>query len=137
MATNYRDKIKKSTGFRFNLKTVNLFQAKTDIYNEVAEIYDKKYRRDIDDDFGRFADAHCKCDDELMNIISTFIAVNSVDSDYTKMQSSFLGLIDLSYLCVKCRNGVLNRKPEVAFQVRRAASFFYPRSHYSNDVTFQ
>ena len=29
MATNYRDKIKKSTGFRFNLKTVNLFQAKT------------------------------------------------------------------------------------------------------------
>ena len=57
----------------------------SDIYNEVAEIYDKKYRRDIDDDFGRFADAHCKCDDELMNIISTFIAVNSVDSDYTKM----------------------------------------------------
>ena len=26
MATNYRDKIKKSTGFRFNLKTINLFR---------------------------------------------------------------------------------------------------------------
>lgn len=57
----------------------------SDIYNEVAEIYDKKFRRDIDNDFCRFADAHSKLDDELMKIISTFIAVNSVDSDYTKM----------------------------------------------------
>lgn len=57
----------------------------SDIYNEVAEIYDKKYRRDVDDDFSRFADTLSKCDNELMNIMSTFIAVNSLESDYTKM----------------------------------------------------
>lgn len=57
----------------------------SEIYNEVAEIYDKKYRRDIDDDFCHFAYAHSKFDDELMKIISTFIAVNSGESDYTKM----------------------------------------------------
>lgn len=57
----------------------------SDIYNEVAEIYDKKYCRDVDDDFSRFADTLSKCDNELMNIMSTFIAVNSLESDYTKM----------------------------------------------------
>ena len=57
----------------------------SDIFNNVAEIYYHKYAGDLEDRFQGFIDAHISLDNELMAIISTFIEVNSLDSDYKMM----------------------------------------------------
>ena len=44
-----------------------------------------KYAGDLEDRFQGFIDAQVSLDNALMEIISTFIDVNSLDSDYKMM----------------------------------------------------
>lgn len=54
----------------------------SDIYNTVGGIVCSRYREDLSEDF---QDAHIKFDSELVKIISMFIEVASLQSDYKEM----------------------------------------------------
>ena len=54
----------------------------SDIYNTVGNIVGDRYREDLPDSFQY---AHIKLDGELVKIISTFIEVTSLQSDYKEM----------------------------------------------------
>ncbi len=54
----------------------------SDIYETVGNIVLSRYNTDLSDSF---QDAHIKLDNELVAIISTFIEVTSLQSEYTKM----------------------------------------------------
>lgn len=54
----------------------------SDIYNTVGGIVYNRYREDLSENF---QDAHIKLDGELVKIISMFIEVASLQSDYKMM----------------------------------------------------
>lgn len=67
-------------------KTLLLCRAKlSDIYNTVSNVVYRQYGADIDKRFPGFWDAFSKFDSQLMEVLSCFIEVTSLNSDYTKI----------------------------------------------------
>ncbi len=66
-----------------NTKALLLCRAQlSDIYNTVGKIVHSRYREDLSE---AFQEANIKFDNELMTIISMFIEVTSLQSDYKEM----------------------------------------------------
>jgi hypothetical protein len=66
------------------LKVLFLCQAQmSDVFNNVSNVID--YRYSGDKFFKDFEKAHAVLDNEMMKIISMFIEVTMIESDYTKI----------------------------------------------------
>lgn len=57
----------------------------SDIYNNISEVVYHRYSADTEEEFPGFWDAFSKFDDELMKIISSFVLVTSVESNYKEI----------------------------------------------------
>ena len=57
----------------------------SDIYNNVSEVVYHRYSADVDKEFDGFWEAFSKFDDELMKIISAFVQVTSMESNYKEI----------------------------------------------------
>ena len=55
------------------------------VFNTVANVVEKTYRKDVDDIFEGFTDKFDEFDHKLMEVISTYVEVTSLSSNYTQM----------------------------------------------------
>lgn len=55
------------------------------VFNTVTNVVNKTYRKDVDDIFEGFTDKFDEFDQKLMEVISTYVNVTSLSSDYTQM----------------------------------------------------
>ena len=55
------------------------------VFNTVANVVEKTYRKDVDDIFEGFTDKIDEFDHKLMEVISTYVEVTSLSSNYTQM----------------------------------------------------
>lgn len=55
------------------------------VFNTVANVVEKTYRKDVDDIFEGFTDKFYEFDHKLMEVISTYVEVTSLSSNYTQM----------------------------------------------------
>ena len=55
------------------------------VFNTVANVVDKTYRKNIDDVFEGFTDKFEEFDHKLMEVISTYVEVTSLNRNYTQM----------------------------------------------------
>lgn len=55
------------------------------VFNTVANVVEKTYRKDVDDVFEGFTDKFDEFDHKLMEVISTYVEVTSLSSNYTQM----------------------------------------------------
>ena len=55
------------------------------VFNTVANVVEKTYRKDVDDIFEGFTDKFDEFDHKLMEVISTYVEVASLSSNYTQM----------------------------------------------------
>lgn len=69
------------------LKALLLCRAQmSDIFNGVSNIIASRYSGSgYNEIFDNFCNSHCDLDRELMKIISSFIEVTMIESDYTEM----------------------------------------------------
>lgn len=57
----------------------------SDIYNTVGNVVNMTYNKDTDDVFEGFSDKFDEFDHKLMEVISTYVEVTSLSSNYTRM----------------------------------------------------
>ena len=55
------------------------------VFNTVANVVEKTYRKDVDDIFEGFTEKFVEFDHKLMEVISTYVEVTSSSSNYTQM----------------------------------------------------
>lgn len=55
------------------------------IYNTVSNVVNKTYNQDTDNIFDGFSDKFNEFDNKLMEVISTYVEVTSLDSNYTEL----------------------------------------------------
>ena len=55
------------------------------VFNTVANVVDKTYKKNIDDVFEGFTDKFDEFDHKLMEVISTYVEVTSLNRNYTQM----------------------------------------------------
>ena len=55
------------------------------VFNTVANVVEKTYRKDVDDIFEGFTDKFDEFDHKLMEVISTYVELISLDRNYTQM----------------------------------------------------
>ena len=55
------------------------------IFNTVANVVDKTYKKNIDDVFEEFTDKFDEFDHKMMEVISTYVDVTSLSRNYTQM----------------------------------------------------
>ena len=55
------------------------------VFNTVTNVVNKTYRKDVDDIFEGFTDKFDEFDHKMMEVISTYVNVTSLSSDYTQM----------------------------------------------------
>lgn len=76
-------------GIQVSEKTKALLRCRaklSDVYQTVSEIVDSRYSGDTYKAmFEGFENKHCDLDNELMKIISMFIEVTSLESNYTEL----------------------------------------------------
>ena len=57
----------------------------SDIYNNIAKVVYHRYGADTNEEFPGFWDAFSRFDSELMKVISGFVEVTSMESNYKEM----------------------------------------------------